>query len=107
MEVTSSNKDMLKYRYILNTDGKLFLMTPENISEFIGKRVKLRSPMTCKNPRICNKCAGEFYKKMGIENAGMLNCTLSGKLTNISMGKFHDATIYFDDIDINNFLITV
>lgn len=107
IEIPVELKDMFLYRYILDPSGAghdekgLVLITPENISKYAGKKVKMRSPLYCKGTRICSKCAGELFYKMGVKNAGLLTSTLSGVLMNASMKKFHDSTVKFDRIDIN------
>lgn len=107
IEIPGDLKDMFLYRYILDPSAAghdekgLVLLTPENISHYIGKHVKMRSPLYCKGTKICNKCAGELFYKMGVKNAGLFTSTLSGTLMNASMKKFHDSTVKFDKIDIN------
>ena len=60
LEITNHNSDLILYRYIIER-GKKVLLTKENIDNYIGKKVKLRSPMYCTNDKICNICAGELY----------------------------------------------
>lgn len=103
MTIPESMKALFKDRYILDTDGKLLLLTDENIDRYVGKEVRLRSPMYCKNDKVCSKCAGELFHKMGIKNAGLLNDAIAGVLMNASMKKFHDATVKFTKIDIEKF----
>ena len=94
---------MFLYRYILD-GGKEVLITDDNLSKYEGKEVLMRSPMFCKSDKICNKCAGELFYKLGIKNAGLLNSTMSGTLMNLSMKKFHDSTIKFNKIDIEKYI---
>jgi hypothetical protein len=96
-------KSMFINRYV-SDKGKLTLITTDNVSQYVGKEVNLRSPMFCKTEEICSKCAGELYHKMGIKNAGLLTSTMSGSLMNLAMKKFHDTSIKFNKIDINNFV---
>ena len=106
------DKDLagFRYRYILDPsspekdESGLVLLTPANISKYIGKTVKMRSPMFCKGEHICNKCAGELFYKIGMTNAGLVTATLGGVLLNLGMKKFHDATIRFFKIDISNYI---
>ena len=101
---------LFRYRYILDPsspekdESGLVLLTPANISKYIGKTVKMRSPMFCKGEHICNKCAGELFYKIGMTNAGLVTATLGGVLLNLGMKKFHDATIRFFKIDISNYI---
>ena len=91
-------------RYILDNSGNLVLLKPDNIKQYVGKEVKMRSPMFCRGDKICNKCAGDFFYKMNIKNAGLLTSTLSGTLMNLSMKKFHDSTVKFNVVDIEEYI---
>lgn len=95
------------YRYIKDK-GKLVLLTNENISNYSDKMVELRSPMTCiKGPHggICNMCAGNFYYMLNNETMGLSASRIGNSLTNLNMKKFHDNTIKFSDIDLNDIII--
>jgi hypothetical protein len=96
-------KNMYTNRYILD-QGKLLLLTKQNIGQFVGKEVQMRSPMLCISEHICNICAGEAYYKLGVDNAGLFTTTMSGNLMNMSMKKFHNTSLEFKKIDVNNFI---
>jgi len=97
-------KDMFLHRYILD-GGKLTLLDENNIGQFTGKEVSMRSPMLCKSEdKICSKCAGELFYKLGMKNAGLLSTTMSGNLMNMSMKKFHNTSVVFSKMDINKFI---
>ena len=66
--IPESMKNIFINRYVLDGNGKLVLLTNENIDSYTGKEVKLRSPMYCKSEHICSKCAGELFYKMGVKN---------------------------------------
>ena len=62
-----------QYRYIKDpTTNQLVELNDDNKSKYIGKIVKMRSPMFCKGDKICNKCAGNYYYKIGSKNIGLL-----------------------------------
>jgi hypothetical protein len=103
VEIPTKMKDMFLNRYILDS-GKLTLLDKSNISRFVDKEVKMRSPMLCKGDKICSKCAGELFYKLGMQNAGLLSTTLSGNLMNMSMKKFHDTSIKFKKMDILKYI---
>ena len=98
-------KNLFLYRYVLENNGKLTLLTEDNIDNYVDKEIRLRSPMFCKSDHICSKCAGELFYKMGVKNVGLLNDTMAGVLMNAAMKKFHDATVKFSTIDISNYII--
>lgn len=90
-------------RYIVE-NGKLVLLTEQNIKNYAGKEVKLRSPLYCKGDNICRTCAGELFYKLGMPNAGLLTSTFSGTLMNKSMKTIHDASIKFSKIDFSKYI---
>ena len=93
------------YRYIVE-NNKLVCLTPEIIGNYVGKTVKMRSPMYCIDRKcICNKCAGDNFYKLGKKNLGLVAVTMGGVLLNLNMKKFHDNVIKIQNIDINDMLI--
>jgi len=95
------------YRYIM-VNGKPVKLTHENINQYVGKVVELRSPMSClkmKDGGICNKCAGDFYYMIGSRAVGLSASRIGNVLSNLNMKKFHDNTIKTSDIDIEDFFI--
>jgi hypothetical protein len=96
-------KTMFLYRYIVE-GGKLVLIDQSNIDRYVGKTIHMRSPMYCVGDKICNKCAGELYYKMGIKNFGLLVNTVSGNMMNISMKAVHDSTVKFTKIDVYKYI---
>lgn len=93
------------YRYIVE-NNKLVCLTPEIIENYVGKTVKMRSPMYCIDRKcICNKCAGDNFYKLGKKNLGLVAVTMGGVLLNLNMKKFHDNVIKIQNIDINDMLI--
>jgi hypothetical protein len=103
VKIPANMKNMFLNRYILE-GGKLTLLSEKNISSYLDKEVKMRSPMLCKSEQICSKCAGEMFYKMNMRNAGLLSTTLSGNLMNMSMKKFHDTSIKFSKMDVLKFI---
>ncbi len=97
-EITKSNKQGFMQRYILE-GTKLTLLDDSNMSKYIGKRVKLRSPMMCNGTKICNKCAGEMFYLLGITNMGLTSSRAASTMLNMKMKKFHDATAKTSKID--------
>jgi len=98
-------KNLFLNRYVVDGDiHNPVLLTSENIDKYTNKEILLRSPMFCKGDKICSKCAGELFYKLGVKNPGLLNDTMSGVLMNASMKKFHDATVKFTDIKIEDYI---
>lgn len=107
MEITKDDAKFLLYSYIIDPkdDKKLIELTPENIKDFIGKNVKLRSPLYCiSKGKYCNHCFGNLYIKMGITN---LSLTLNRPLNALmyqQMKMFHNTSIQTYQLNLNKFL---
>ncbi len=97
IEVTKFNKKFITNRYIIE-NNKLVLMDDSNIDKYIGKVVKMRSPMYCIGDKLCRVCAGNMFDKLGIDNIGMSATKISGTLLNLNMKSFHDATVHITEI---------
>lgn len=88
IDITPENKSRFAYRNIKSGSGFIQL-TPDNINNYIGKRVHMFSPMYCTGDRICAKCAGKYGNKY----IGLDTNKIATTLTNLNMKKFHDNTI--------------
>ena len=89
-------------RYIID-GNKTVLLTSENMSKYIGKRVKLRSILYCGcDYGVCLTCAGLSFKKIGINVVGLTGSALTGSLVNIKMKSFHDTSVKTNVIDLND-----
>lgn len=107
--LTKDDANDYLYRYIVE-NGKLVMLTADNINKYIGKLVHLRSPMYCRgvngNQHVyCNMCAGDYYYKLGKFNIGLLASTITGVTMQASLAKFHDSQVKFHEIDVDNMLI--
>lgn len=82
------------YRYIVEKD-KLILLTPENISNYVGKVCDLRTPLHCHapDPEYCSKCVGDRLYRIGVKNVGLTFNIVSGSTLNASMKAFHDSRV--------------
>jgi len=100
--------DDFAYRYIIE-GSKLVCLTNEVLPKYIGKTVKLRSPMFCvgygNTKCLCNKCAGDFYYKLGKINIGLL-CSRPAETTKrLGMKKFHENLVKSRQIDVDSMLL--
>jgi len=105
IEITEGNKNLFLYRYI-NTRGskKLTELNSENIDNYIGKMVSMRSPLFCKADNLCNKCAGNLYYQLKIKNVGLLFYKVGSRIMQLSMKAFHDSTIQLKEIEIEKYI---
>lgn len=101
--VTEGNKKLLTDRYIM-VNNRTTLLNSNNIDEYVGKTVSLRSPMYCRNPKYCSKCTGELYHKLGIENVGLIANVIGTSMTTLSMKAFHNATVKLKEINYEDYI---
>lgn len=101
--LSKNNYKLFIYRYII-VGKKLILLDNEQIQKYIGQIVKLRSPLYCISDKICNKCAGELFYKLGIENIGLTTTKVSSTLMNKSLKKFHDVSLKLHEVDLNDII---
>lgn len=104
VKITKDNKSKLLYRYIIE-GSKLVLLTIDNISNYAGKFVKMRSPLYCVGDKICNKCMGELFYRLGIKNVGLTASSIGSNYLNLLMKAFHDSSIKLSDVDIEDMII--
>ncbi len=101
--ITKANKDFLIYSYI-EDGGQEKVLTEDNISSYVGKRVKMRSPMTCINQKICSKCAGKLFELLGIEHAGLFASQLSHSSLNLALKQKHSSNISLFTLNPDNLI---
>ncbi len=85
-------------------NGNEVLITKNNCLDLIGKSIKVRSPIYCKNDKICSKCYGEMYKKLNSRFAGIIAAQAMGeKNTQLVLRSFHTC-LRKDQLvtDVNN-----
>lgn len=90
-------------QYIMD-NGKPVLLTDDNVSKYIGKKIKLRSPMFCGGDKLCKHCVGELPSILGIDAVGLT----TGRVPNTIMAKkmklFHNAKVKYDVVDVDKLL---
>jgi hypothetical protein len=102
--LTPDKADKVKNRYIIE-GSKLVELNLENMPKYIGKRVKMRSPMYCKGECLCNACAGNAFYNQGIKNVGLTAANIGSDFLNLLMKAFHDSTMSFISLDVNDIVI--
>ena len=77
------------YRYIID-GNKLVMLDNDNMKNYVGKKVKLRSIMYCGcDSGVCMTCAGKLFEKLQIDSIGLTTSTLTGALLNLKMKAFN------------------
>jgi hypothetical protein len=101
VELTDEMIGYLMYSYVVD-GNKLVELTSETVDKYKGKTVKLRFTSLCesKNGKICSKCAGNKFYRLGIRNIGSAVPQVGSKIKNINMKAFHDSQVVFQDMDV-------
>ena len=94
--------DSYVYRWIME-DGKLKMLTPDNIGSYANKLVKMRSPLHCwqKEPCYCSICYGDRAYRLKTRNQGFFFMTISGSTLNAALKKKHDVSIKLKKISVD------
>lgn len=98
IKVTKRNKKDLVYTYI-EDGGQLQMLTSDNVGSYVGKTVKMRSPMSCKNDKICSKCAGELFYLLSATHAGLFSIQISHAALNLGLKAKHNSSIELYTLD--------
>lgn len=97
VNITDKKIEDVLFRHI-NDGGKTVLLDDVVIKKYVGKKVKMYSPMLCTSGKICRKCLGLMFEKLGIENVGLTSARVSSTILNLSMKKFHNTTTQIYEI---------
>ena len=101
IKVTEKNIGDIMYCYVKEGDN-LTLITSDNMNNYIGKTIDLRFSSMCESKTgICNKCAGDLFYKLDIENIGTALPQLMSKLKTLQLKMFHDSQIKLHDMDVS------
>lgn len=105
LTITLTEDNLADYvdQYIIDKD-RLVLITLDLDKKYMNHPIKMRSPMYCLTDKLCSKCAGERYYKLGIKNIGLGSNRLSGKLQNASLKLRHAQKISVNVLEISDIL---
>ena len=106
--VTKDNAEIIVNSYgLFEENGKKVEkeITDEIAQKLVGKVVSLRSPLFCKNPHyLCNKCIGNRFYNLGIENIGLTtNVPLDAQKLK-SLKSMHDISVKTTQIEPSEFI---
>jgi DNA-directed RNA polymerase subunit beta' len=94
LEIKIYNKNVAKsvlWRWYLNEKtNKLEKIITSNYLSLVGQTIKLRSPIYCKNEKICRKCYGDLYKILHSDQVGIIATQAIGeRITQLVLRTFH------------------
>lgn len=99
VELTGDNKREYRYRYIYDKN-ELVCLTPALLEKYVGKTVKMRTPLLCQNKHYCHHCLGDMFYRLGVKNIGLHVSRISARIMNLSMKSFHDLSVQGKEFDI-------
>jgi DNA-directed RNA polymerase subunit beta' len=92
VKVTDKKKASCFVNRSIKDENQLKIITRENYGDIIGKTIKVRSPIYCKNDKICQTCYGESYKTLNSTFIGIIAAqTLGEKSTQLVLRTFHTS----------------
>ncbi len=73
---------------------KLQLFSKENCEKLIGKTIYVRSPIYCKNPKICKTCYGKSHNNLKSDYIGVIAAQALGEAnTQLVLRTFHTSGV--------------
>ena len=104
VKLTPQNWKGFELQNIYDGD-KQVVLDETNYQKFLGKIVKMRSPMCCTSANICSGCAGRRPYVLNMPNIGLQLNNMPNTFLELSMKKFHVSKVETDDVDVNKLLI--
>lgn len=106
-DITEGNVKLFYGRYYEH-DGEYILINEKTQKAIIGKTIKLRSPLYCKDDNgICEICYGDLWKKLGTKHVGLIMpAIINAKGQGITMSARHKHShVKLKEVDfIKNFI---
>lgn len=102
--LTEANWNSFEFQNII-TDKGLVPLTEDNFKKYIGKKVKMRSPMCCLNTKFCSACAGRRPYILEMPYIGLQLNTIPNRFLEEGMKRFHVSKIEIDHADPESLLI--
>lgn len=85
------------------------IISADNYDKFIGKRIVIRSPETCKagpGSVYCKKCFGRLYEIRGTKSLEMDGVDCTSTLMLLSMKNMHGTELKTMNFDFRNYLVS-
>lgn len=90
-------------RYL--TDGTV--LTTDNIDNYVGKKITMRSPMFCEcKDGLCYRCCDELIHRNKLENIGMQSLSIADVMVSVAMKSMHMSSVSTYKVqDIRDFIV--
>jgi len=103
--VNANNYKSIVGRYIITSSGTVLVNTINDAKVYIGKTVKMRSPLYCisDGESICKTCAGKGLSS-NENSVPLIIANIGAIILNLSMKAMHDTTIKTVELDLSDML---
>jgi len=92
VNVNSDRKARMLVNRYYKDNNSLVKITIDNYKDIIGKTIEIRSPILCKNPKVCQKCYGDLYQTLNSRFIGIIAAqTLGERGTQLVLRTFHTS----------------
>lgn len=98
ISINNHNKNDLLYTWIQD-NGQEVMLTRNNINSYVGKTVRMRSPMSCTGDKICSKCAGQLFYMLDAKQAGLFSVQISHAALNLGLKAKHNSVVEIFSLD--------
>lgn len=107
-ELTESLAGTVMHRHIA-VGGKLVELTEDNIKQYIGRNVKMRSMLYCKSlPGYCFKCADKGFEQLEQHAIGIDALDIGSTFVSQSMASMHGkVTQVYNMENLDDFIVDV
>lgn len=99
--LTKDNVKFYLYHFMKVGDNYVRL-EPSNKDKYMNRLMKFRLPDYCCGKKLCNRCAGDRYYLLGIDNIGLTFGRVSNSTLRALMKKSHDSTVDVYSLDTNS-----
>lgn len=100
--LTDKNFQQYEFRFIVD-GNKLVMLSKDVRDKYVGKTVKMRTPMSCRSRKLCHHCLGDKTYRLKISKLGLHVSRISARLMNLSMKAFHNMSVDANEFDIREF----
>lgn len=84
----------LLWRYYIKDDLSLKRINKKDLQKYVGKNLRLRSPIYCRNKKICKKCYGDLHTILHSNSLGIIASEAIGeRLVQLVLRSFHTSGI--------------
>ncbi len=107
VDIHKDNSAEYLYRNYIGESSEVWSITTNNHQDFVGKRVRFRSPMYCTaEGGYCYKCIGTLFESLNQDTMATVMNAIGAKMTVLSLKQSHGTKISTTEIsDLNKFLV--